>query len=63
MKRALPWSLIVAVVVLLLANPGPARAHPNFKIEFDKKYMVEGSAMFKANDGKTTCNLCHVGIN
>jgi hypothetical protein len=53
--------LIVAVAVL--ANLQPAQAFPNFKIQFDKRYLVEGSALHKAVGGKTTCNVCHVGMN
>ena len=63
MKRALHWSMIVTAAALpLLTGLPPVQGHPNFKIEFDKKYMVEGSAMYKANNGKTTCNLCHIGM-
>lgn len=62
MKRALGWSLI-AVAAFVLCRLPAAQAFPNFKIQFDKRYMTEGSALHKAYEGKSTCNVCHVGAN
>jgi hypothetical protein len=64
MKPAARWSLIIAVAALAgFAGFRPAQAFPNFKIQFDKRYLIEGSPLHKAVNGKTTCNICHVGMN
>ena len=64
MKRVLSLSLIVAVAAsFVLANLPAAQAFPNFKMQFDKKYMSEGSALHKALEGKSNCNVCHVGTD
>jgi hypothetical protein len=65
MKRAACTSLIVMVVVaaVMAVDTPSADAFPAFKIAFDKKYMVEGSALHTALEGKTNCNICHVGTD
>src|SRR5687767_4962463 len=64
MKRAAYWLLIVAVAAsAVITNLRPAAAYPNFKIQFDKRYLIEGTALHKSVNGKTTCNICHVGMN
>lgn len=40
-----------------------ANARPPYKMEFDKKYMADGTALNKALEGKSNCNLCHQGKN
>jgi hypothetical protein len=32
-------------------------------MEFDKKYMGDGTAINKALSGKSNCNICHQGKN
>src|SRR5262245_42656135 len=64
MNRVFCLSLIVAVAAsLVLGNLPAAQAFPPFKIQFDKRYMAEGSALQKAYEGKSTCNVCHVGAD
>jgi hypothetical protein len=38
-----------------------AQAQPEFKKEFDTKYLKNGSALHSAWEGKSTCNVCHIG--
>jgi hypothetical protein len=52
---------MVAVSVLAGVSLESASARPQYKMEFDKKYMADGSAMNKALSGKSNCNVCHVG--
>ena len=52
---------MVAVSVLGGASTDTASARPPYKMEFDKKYMADGSALNKALSGKSNCNLCHQG--
>ncbi len=64
MKPAACWRLAAAMAALaVMADHQAAEAFPNFKIQFDKRYLIEGSALHKAVNGKTTCNMCHVGTN
>jgi hypothetical protein len=64
MKRAACASLIVLFVLALVAlNVTPADAFPAWKMAFDKKYLVEGSALHTALEGKSNCNICHVGTD
>jgi hypothetical protein len=64
MKRAWCFSMVVAVAASVLLGSLPsAEAFPNFKIQFDKRYMTEGSALHKVLEGKTNCNVCHVGAD
>jgi hypothetical protein len=48
-------------VASFVADAPQAQAFPPFKIAFDKKYMAEGSALHKALEGKSNCNVCHLG--
>lgn len=63
MKKAVVFVFAVAVAGLASLGPGvrQAEAFPPFKVAFDKMYMTEGSAIHKALEGKSNCNLCHVG--
>jgi hypothetical protein len=48
-----------AAAACLLCNT-PAQARPQFKEMFDERYMREGTALFKAYEGKSHCNVCHL---
>jgi hypothetical protein len=61
MKKLMLALAVVAAVGLFLGNTAELSARPQYKMAWDKTYMVEGSAMAKALDGKSTCNVCHVG--
>lgn len=61
MKSGLLMTMLAVACGTLLDAGNSAEAFPPFKVQFDKKYMVEGSEIFKALEGKTNCNLCHVG--
>ncbi len=64
MKKAVCLSMLALVTVAAVAmNPPSADAFPAFKIGFDKKYMNEGTALHTALEGKTNCNICHVGTD
>ena len=52
---------MVAVSVLGGLSTDSASARPPYKMEFDKKYMADGSEINKALSGKSNCNICHVG--
>jgi hypothetical protein len=54
---------MVVVAAAVAMNASPVEAFPAFKMAFDKKYMVEGSALHAALEGKTNCNICHVGVD
>jgi hypothetical protein len=58
---AMAAGLAVSFVGGFLSNTASAR--PQYKVEFDKKYMTEGSAIHKALEGKSNCNICHQGKN
>jgi hypothetical protein len=55
-------ALVVLAAVAMIETPS-AQAFPAFKVQFDKKYMVEGAPLYSALEGKTNCNICHVGVN
>jgi hypothetical protein len=61
MKKAVVLVLAVAGVASLGLDVRQAEAFPPFKVAFDKMYMTEGSAMHKALEGKSNCNVCHLG--
>src|SRR5690606_15272700 len=63
MNRAVCLSLITMVAAALAMAPSSAEAVPGFKMQFDKRYMVEGSAIYTALEGKSNCNVCHVGTD
>ncbi len=65
MKRAVCSTLgiLAAVVGMIVMEIPSAEAFPAFKVQFDKKYMVDGSALHSALEGKTNCNICHVGVD
>jgi hypothetical protein len=63
MKKAV-LMLVAATVALsgVLVTSESVDARPPYKAQWDKKYLTDGSAMAKAlPDGKSTCNICHVG--
>jgi hypothetical protein len=63
MKKCVLLLTVVAVtcaMLLVVGNPS-AEAFPPFKAQFDKKYMTDGSEISKVLEGKTNCNLCHLG--
>ncbi len=53
--------MAVVAVYFLTAGQQSAEARPPYKAAWDKAYMTEGSAMFKALEGKSNCNICHEG--
>lgn len=62
MKRSLVLMVGAALVLggwFSLADK--AQARPQYKMEFDKKYMKDGTPLFKALAGKSNCNVCHQG--
>lgn len=64
MKRTVVWGLALCVALgsLVCLDSNSASALPAIKTEFDNKYMQDKeSALFKALDGKSNCNVCHVG--
>lgn len=63
MKKLVLLSMTVAVAcaALLALDADTASAFPAFKTAFDKKYMVEGSALHTALEGRSNCNVCHLG--
>jgi hypothetical protein len=63
MKKCVVWLLVAVVsgVGSLAVNNRQAQAFPPFKVAFDKMYMTEGSALHKALEGKSNCNVCHLG--
>src|SRR5262245_37614790 len=63
MKKFAVSVLAVAVVAafVLVFSVDTADARPQYKMEFDKKYMGKDSALAKAYDGKSTYNVCHAG--
>lgn len=65
MKKAVVLMLAVAVasVASLAIDVQQAEAFPPFKKAFDEKYMAEGSPLFAAYEGKSNCNVCHLGTN
>jgi hypothetical protein len=54
---------MVVLAAVVVMNVSPAEAFPGFKTAFDKKYLVDGSALHTALEGKTNCNICHVGTD
>lgn len=59
MKRVVVLTLCSAVA--LFASAQPVNALPQFKKEFNDKYVEgAGSAEFEAAVKKASCNLCHV---
>lgn len=63
MKKAvlMLMAVIVAIGAFTLAT-GSVEARPNYKKEWDAKYLMPGSPMAKALPaGKSNCNLCHQG--
>jgi hypothetical protein len=61
MKKAVMLCVAGAVVLGVLVSAQTASAIPPFKAEWDKLYMGDGTEMNKALDGKSNCNVCHVG--
>jgi hypothetical protein len=56
--------VLVFLVALALVGVGHLRraaAFPPFLKEFGEKYMQKESPLYKAYEGKATCNVCHVG--
>lgn len=56
-----PGSVVVAALLAFITST--ANARPEYKKQFDALYMTEGSELFKAYQGKSNCNVCHVGKN
>jgi hypothetical protein len=55
-------AVLVAVAWVTSVETQTASARPNYKMEWDKKYMTEGSAIQKSfADGKSNCFICHQG--
>ena len=64
MKRVVCLSSLAVVVLALVVLKAPsAGAYPAFRTEFDKRYMVEGTPLYTAFEGKANCNVCHVGMD
>jgi hypothetical protein len=60
-KAVLTMVAVVAAAGLMLGSSAPANARPKYKMAFDAEYMKEGSAMHKALNGTSNCNVCHQG--
>jgi hypothetical protein len=57
-------SLVIAAAGYAMLTGERAEAQPAFKKEFDNKYLSDknkDSALYKAWEGKSTCNTCHIG--
>jgi hypothetical protein len=52
--------LLLCLGVADLHRP-TAEAFPAFKRQFDAKYLTQGTALYQAYRGRSTCNVCHVG--
>ncbi|MCL6504764.1 MAG: hypothetical protein K6T86_18965 [Pirellulales bacterium] len=65
MTKLVATTLGLAVAVAIVWGPSfhEAGAKPPYKKEWDTMYMQEGSAMYKALEGKSNCNVCHQGKN
>jgi hypothetical protein len=64
MKRVVCWSSLALIALALVVVKTPsAGAYPAFRTEFDKRYMIEGTPLFTAYEGKANCNVCHVGMD
>src|SRR5687768_8328538 len=63
MKKIVLAVVAAAVAVSFVGGiaSNTASARMQYKAEFDKKYMAEGSAMHKALEGKSNCHICHQG--
>jgi hypothetical protein len=63
MKKWLSVHSIVAALVVgsIWSGANRAQAFPQFKTEFDAKYMKAGTPIFNALEGKSNCNVCHAG--
>jgi hypothetical protein len=60
-KVVLTVVAVVAAVGLMVGISAPASARMQYKKAFDAEYMKEGSAMHKALNGTSNCNVCHQG--
>ncbi len=60
-KVVLTMVAVVAAVGLMVGSSAPANARPKYKMTFDAEHMKEGSAMHKALNGMSNCNVCHQG--
>lgn len=63
MKKAVLtlFAVMAAVGLALCVGAETANARPNYKTEFDKRYMKDGTALHTALKGKSNCNVCHLG--
>lgn len=56
------FGLTATMAGLWLLGDDAARAQPQFKTQFDNKYMKdEDSPLSKAYGGASSCNVCHIG--
>lgn len=56
--------LVVAAAGYVMLTGDRVQAQPAFKKEFDNKYLGdknEDTPLYKAWEGKSTCNTCHIG--
>ncbi len=60
-KAVLTMVAAFAAVGLMLGSSAPADARPKYKMAWDAENLKEGSAMHKALNGMSNCNVCHQG--
>jgi hypothetical protein len=60
-KVVLTVVAVAAAVGLMLGSSTSADARPKYKMLFDAEYMKDGSALNKALNGTSNCNVCHQG--
>ena len=54
--------VLAAITGCWLLGDGAVQAQPQFKTQFDNKYMKdENSPLSQAYGGTSSCNVCHIG--